>query len=233
LPKSHISLFSLHGLGQHSKWVGKCYLIRLKRVMSSHFRTCSAQFVSAMSLLIALLPGMPDVVRADEDIRPFDHVIERIDRLEFYRLADFGSPDSACYPCQIAQHVKCDQSCYAEIPSVSLICTQKIRGLSIGPFDREERARILGELFKTDTIFITTTVGDEPLEAPRVASIAGDEDNDYAIDIEGLEGFKNTLIRASTSPEQFSVTVGSERYTIPLSYKVKDGLYRFLKQCPD
>lgn len=206
---------------------------RFKSVMFSQYRSRSPWLGPILPLLMTFLPGMLAAARADELIRPFDHVIERVDRLEFYRLADFGGPDSDCYPCQIAQHAKCDQSCYAEIPSVSLICTQKIRGLSIGPFNREERARLFGELLKTDTIFITTTLGDEPLAAPRIASVAGDVDNDYAIDIEGLEGFKNTLVRASTGPEQFSITVGSEHYVIPLNPKVKDGLYRFLKQCPD
>lgn len=202
-------------------------------MFSPFFQSRGPRFSPLVPLLMTLLSGVPTAAGADEMIRPFDHVIERVDRLEFYRLADFGAPDSDCNPCQIAQHAKCDQSCYAEIPSVSLICTQKIRGLSIGPFDREERGRVLGELFRTDTIFITTPLGDEPLAAPRIASVAGEVDNDYAIDIEGLEGFKNTLIRASTVPEQFSITVGSEHYLIPLSPKVKDGLYRFLKQCPD
>ena len=167
---------------------------------------------------------------------PFDHVIERVDRLEFYRLADFGPSGSPCRPCQAAEHAKCDPACYAEIPSLSLICSQKIRGLSVGPFDRESRGRVLSELFNTDMVIITTAAGKDVLEAPRIISVAGTDEDNYAIDIEGLdEGFKNALVRASTAtaPEQFSVKVGTEDYVIPLSAKVKDGFYRFLKQCPD
>jgi hypothetical protein len=185
-------------------------------------------------LLVIFLSGGLSFANADDAVLPYDHVIERIDRVEFYRLADFGPPGSACNPCQIPQHMNCDTSCYAEIPSLSLICTQKVRGLSIGPFTREERGRILGELFKTDTIFITTGADDEPLSAPRIVSAAGDQDDDYAIDIEGLEeGFKNTLIRASTTLGQLTVKVGTEQYTIPLNDRIKDGLSRFLRQCPD
>lgn len=185
-------------------------------------------------LVLGLVPGMPTVASADDAAVPYDHIIERIDRVEFYRLADFGPPGSACNPCQIPQHMQCDTSCYAEIPSLSLICTQKIRGLSIGPFNREERGRILGELFKTDTIFITTGADDEPLAATRIVSAAGEGDDDYAIDIEGLEeGFKNTLIRASTTLGQLTVRVGTEQYTISLNDKIKDSLSRFLRQCPD
>lgn len=185
-------------------------------------------------LVIGLAVGLLPTARADDDDLPYDHVIERIDRLEFYRLADFGPPGSACNTCQIPQHMQCDTSCYAEIPSLSFICTQTIRGLSIGPFNRDERAIILGELFKTDMIFITTAADEEPLSAPRIVSVAGDEGDDYAIDIEGLdEGYKNTLIRASTTTGQFSVRVGTEQYAIPLSDKVKDSLNRFLRQCPN
>lgn len=171
---------------------------------------------------------------AEEDILLMDHVIERVDRLEFYRLADFGPPDNPCNPCQTAQHVKCVESCYSEIPSLSLVCSARIRGLSVGPFDREKRALVLGELFKTDAVFVTTAAGEEPLEAPRVTSVAGHADDDYAIDVEGFErGYKNILVRASTAPDQFAVRVGPLTYRIPLSEKVKDGMYRFLRQCPD
>lgn len=171
---------------------------------------------------------------AEDNILLLDHVIERVDRLEFYRLADFGPPDHPCNPCQTAQHVNCIESCYTEIPSLSLVCSTRIRGLSIGPFDREERARVLGELLRTDRVFFTTSAGEEPLTAPRVTSVAGHAEDDYAIDIEGFEpGYKNILVRASTAPDQFGVKVGPLTYRIPLSEKVKDGMYRFLRQCPD
>lgn len=207
------------------------------------FMTSSARFAAFFSgtqrrpaaLMTLLLLAMLQGAAANEPLR-LDHVIERIDRLEFYRLADFGPPDSACHSCLTAQHVKCNSSCYTEIPSLSLICSLKVRGLSIGPFDREERNRILGELLLTDTVFMTTPAGEEALAAPRIVSAAGYEEDNYAIDIEGLDnGFKNTLIRASIAdtPAQFSVRVGLQSYMVPVTAKVQDGLYRFLKQCPD
>lgn len=184
--------------------------------------------------LLAGLLLMPFWCGAEDNVLLLDHVIERVDRLEFYRLADFGPPDHPCNPCQTAQHVKCLESCYSEIPSLSLVCSTRIRGLSIGPFDHEERAQVLGELFRHDTVFFTTSAGEEPLVAPRVTSVAGLADDDYAIDIEGFEsGYKNILVRASTAPDQFGVKVGPLIYRIPLSEKVKDGMYRVLRQCPD
>ena len=161
-----------------------------------------------------------------------DHAIERIDRIEFYRLSDFGPPDSACHPCLSPQHIKCNTACYGSRPSLSLICSVKVRGLSIGPFTRVERWQILEELFKTDQVYFMTSAGEEVLEAPRVTSSTGEDDSDYAIDIEGFEGFKNTLVRASAAPEQFRVKIGPATYEVPLGEKTKDGLYRFLKQCP-
>ena len=161
-----------------------------------------------------------------------DHAIERIDRIEFYRLSDFGPPDSACHPCLSPQHIKCNTACYGSRPSLSLICSAKVKGLSIGPFTRAERWQILEELFKTDQVYFMTSAGEEVLEAPRVTSSTGEDDSDYAIDIEGFEGLKNTLVRASAAPEQFKVKIGPATYEVPLGEKTKDGLYRFLKQCP-
>ena len=185
----------------------------------------------------------PQVSGADDFALPFnatdpqktlilDHAIERVDRIEFYRLSDFGPPESACHPCLSPQHIKCDTACYRGMPSLSLICSARVRGLSIGPFTRAERWQILEELFKTDQVSFLTAAGEEILEAPRVASSAGEDDSDYAIDIEGFEGFKNTLVRASAAPEHFQVKIGPAIYEMPLDPKIKDGLYRFLKQCP-
>ena len=164
----------------------------------------------------------------------FDHVIERVNRLEFYRLADFGPPGSDCNPCQIAQHVNCKEQCYSEITSLSLVCAAHLQGMSLGPYSREERGQVLGELFKTDAIQITTGLGDEPLEVRKVSSVSGESEEAYAIDLEGIEGFKNTLIRASAlENEQFSIMVGNENFLIPLSPKIRDGFQRLLRQCPD
>ena len=176
----------------------------------------------------------PTVMAEDNPSVRFDHVIDRVDRLEFYRIDDFGPPGSACHECSSPQHVNCRASCYAEIPSLSLICSQRIRGLSIGPFDRAERGRILEELFKTDAITIFTDLGEELLDAPSISSESGDQEEDYAIDIKGLEGFKNSLIRASSSDkEEFTVQVGKDDFIVPLNPKIRDGLHRFIRQCPD
>ena len=185
-------------------------------------------------LLLSASHGQADVVGSEEDASVrLDHVIDRIDRLEFYRLEDFGPPDSACHACLYPQHVNCNAACYSQLPSLSFVCSQKIRGLSIGPFDREERGGILAELFKTDTLFITTLNGDESLDAYRISSEAGMPGGNFAIDIEGLDGLKNTLTRASTNSDQFSVRVGMKNYTIPITPRIRDAMYRFLKQCPD
>ena len=184
-------------------------------------------------LLIASVNPLPAMAEDNPSIR-FDHALDRVDRLEFYRLDDFGPPGSACHACSSPQHVSCNPSCYAEIPSLSLVCSQRIRGISIGPFDRTGRGRILEELFKTDAITISTDLGEESLDAPSISSESGDQDENYAIDIKGLEGFKNSLIRVSSSDkEEFTVKVGTDDFIVPLNPKIRDGLHRFIKQCPD
>ena len=191
----------------------------------------------ALYILAGLWPScavMANTLGGEKPPIHFDHVIERINRLEFYRLADFGPPGSDCNPCQIAQHVNCNKQCYAEITSLSLICAAHLQGMSLGPYSREERGQMLGELFKTDTIQISTGLGDEPLEIRNITSVSGEKGEDYAIDLEGIEGFKNTLIRASAlENEQFSIIVGNETFLIPLSPKIRDGFQRLLRQCPD
>lgn len=197
--------------------------------------------IAGIALLLILGPSsrgademaLPSNVPEPQKTVILDHAIERVDRIEFYRLSDFGTPESACHPCLSPQHIKCDTACYRSMPSLSLICTARVRGLSIGPLTRDERWQILEELFRTDEVYFMTSAGEEVLEAPRVASSTGEDDSDYAIDIEGFEGFKNTLVRASAAPEQFRVKIGPAIYEIPLSPKTKDGLYRFLKQCPN
>ncbi len=187
----------------------------------------------ASLLTITLVYGHPATAETLDAIH-FDHAISRVDRLEFYRLEDFGPAGSRCHECKTAQHASCDPSCYAAIPSLSLVCSQKIRGLSIGPYSREGRARVLGELFKTDTIVISTDLGEEPLDAPSISSEGSGQEDDYAIDINGLEGFKNSLLRASSSQrDQFNIQVGSEDFVIPLNPKISDDLHRFIRQCPD
>ena len=196
-------------------------------------RTLATSTWALALLSVASLNPLPVLADENPSIR-FDHVIDRVDRLEFYRMDDFGPPGSACHECSTTQHVNCNASCYAEIPSLSLICSQRIRGISIGPFDRAERGRILDELFRTDAIKISTDLGEESLDAPSISSESGDQDEDYAIDIKGLEGFKNSLIRASSSDkEEFTVQVGTEDFIVPLTPKIRDGLHRFIRQCPD
>ena len=194
------------------------------------------RFASSLTLAllsIASLNPRPLLAEENPSIR-FDHAIDHFDRLEFYRMDDFGPPGSACHECSTPQHVNCNTSCYAEIPSLSLICSQRIRGISIGPFDRAERGLILNELFKSDAITISTDLGEESLDAPSISSESGNQDEDYAIDIKGLEGFKNSLIRASSSDkEEFTIRVGTEDFIVPLNPKIRDSLQRFIKQCPD
>jgi hypothetical protein len=184
-------------------------------------------------LLMACLNPLPVMAEDNPPVR-FDHVIDRIDRLEFYRIDDFGPPGSACHACSSPQHVNCQARCYSEIPSLSLICSQRVQGLSIGPFDRAGRGRILEELFRTDTITIFTDLGEESLDAPSISSESGDQEENYAIDIKGLDGFKNALIRASSSDkETFNIKVGTDDFMVPLNPKIRDGLHRFIRQCPD
>ena len=170
---------------------------------------------------------------ADEAPEPFDHVLDYGSRLEFYRLSGFGPPGSDCHVCRTPQHVNCDQTCYEEMPSLTLICSRDTKAVSIGPFDRAERIKLLDELFKTDAIEISTPLGYEPLEARRVVSVLGDNSPDSSIDIEDLDGLKNALTRASGANENFFVKIGTEAYKIPLTVKIQESLYRFLKQCPD
>jgi hypothetical protein len=119
------------------------------------------------------------------------------------------------------------------MPSLTLICSRDTKAVSIGPFDRAERIKLLDELFKTDAIEISTPLGYEPLEARRVVSVLGDDSPDSSIDIKDLDGLKNALTRASGANENFFVKIGTEVYKIPLTVKIQESLYRFLKQCPD
>lgn len=193
------------------------------------------RFLKALSaLLMLLLPGALPAAEEAADPIQFDHAIFRGDRLEFYRLDDFGPPGSPCHECRTAQHVNCNPSCYAEIPSLSLVCTQKIHALSVGPFTHEQRGRIIGELFKTDSVFINTELGEETLASTSISSESSQREDDYAIDIKGLEGFKNSLIRASSSErDHFGIQVGSAEFAIPLNPRIRDDLNQFIRQCPD
>ena len=128
---------------------------------------------------------------------------------------------------------RCDVACYEQLPSLSLICSPSVHGLSVGPFDRDARGQQLSALLRTDSVRVATQIGVESLQATRISTVQGLEDNRYAIDLEGFEGFKNTFERAYAAPQQFEVEVGQTVYSVPLSPRTRDGLYLFLKQCPD
>jgi hypothetical protein len=165
----------------------------------------------------------------------FDTLIHRGSRLEFFRKEDFGNPNSPCYPCLTPQHVNCPTQCYQEATNLTLICSHEVHGLSVGPFDRQERGRILSDLMKHDQVLVTTIQGDEALRARRITSQIGDDSviENFGLDIEGFEGMREVLFRA-TAPEmeQLQIQVGPYMLTTILSVGTRDKFYDFLKQCP-
>jgi hypothetical protein len=119
------------------------------------------------------------------------------------------------------------------LPSLGLACASNVQAVSIGPFARADRIHVLDELFKNDEIAISTLQGFEYLEARHVSSVIADNGEEAFIDVEGLEGLKNTLTRAADSHQYFSVRVGTETYRVALNFQIQEDLYRFIKQCPD
>lgn len=165
----------------------------------------------------------------------FDTLIHRGPRLEFFRKADFGDANSPCYPCLTPQHVNCPTQCYQQATNLTLICSREVKGLSVGPFDRRERGRILGDLMKTDTVLVASLRGEETLHARRISSQMGDEPGgeNFGLDIEGFEGMKEILWRATAQEiEQFQIRVGPYVLSTILHVGNRDKFYDFLKQCP-
>ena len=165
----------------------------------------------------------------------FDTLINRGPRLEFFRKADFGDANSPCYPCLIPQHVNCPAQCYQQATNLTLICSREIKGLSVGPFDRQERGRILSDLMKTDTVLVATLRGDETLHGRRISSQMGEDPGaeNFGLDIEGFEGMKEVLWRATDHEiEQFQIRVGPYVLSSILHVGNRDKIYDFLKQCP-
>ena len=164
----------------------------------------------------------------------FDYPIYRGERLEFYRRADFSNSDPACRPCLVPQNVNCPLICYQQVPSLTLVCSGEIRAISLGPFTRRFRERILSEVFKTDSISFMTTEGEESVPVKTIRSEAGDEADQYAIDFEGIDSFKSMLTRAT--PTEFSalnLKIGPQPYTIPLDVRIRSSMHDFLRQCPN
>jgi hypothetical protein len=165
----------------------------------------------------------------------FDTLIQRGPRLELFRKADFGDAHSPCYPCLTPQHVNCPTQCYQQATNLTLICSREVHGLSVGPFDRQERGRILADLMKTDSVLVATLRGEETLHARRISSQIGEDPSseNFGLDIEGFEGMRDVLWRA-TDPEieQFQMRVGPYVLSTILQVGNRNKFYDFLKQCP-
>jgi hypothetical protein len=179
---------------------------------------------------------MPEAIpRPELSFIAFDTLIHRGPRLEFFRKADFGDANSPCYPCLTPQHVNCPTQCYQQATNLTLICSREVRGLSVGPFDRAERGRILADLMKSDTVLVATLRGEEALHARRISSQMGDDagGENFGLDVEGFEGMRDILRRA-TAPEieQFQIRVGPYVLSTILHVGNRDKFYDFLKQCP-
>jgi hypothetical protein len=163
---------------------------------------------------------------------PFDHVIEYGERLEFYRLSDFDMADSECRACLVPQHIGCNPACYADRPSLTMVCSASTRAISIGPLDGGMRSRVLAEIYRTDAVSFADQRGEDILTAPRVISVYDEPRGDYSIDIEGLTSLKSSLIRAKSAYQSFAVRIGGEEYVIPLNHKINDAISQLLRQCP-
>lgn len=179
---------------------------------------------------------IPDAIPNPElSFLAFDTLIHRGPRLEFYRKLDFGDANSPCYPCLTPQHVNCPTQCYQQAANLTLICSREVHGISVGPFDRAERGRILADLLKADTVLVATLRGEEALHARRISSQLGDDtgSENFGLDVEGFEGMRNVLQRA-TAPEieQFQIRVGPYVLSTILHVGNRDKFYDFLKQCP-
>lgn len=165
----------------------------------------------------------------------FDTLILQGTRLEFFRKSDFGDANSPCHPCLIARHVNCPSECYQQATNLTLICSREVHGISVGPFDRQERGRILSDLMKTDRVLVATLRGEEAMQARRISSQLGDDPGgeNFGLDIEGFEGLREILRRA-TDPEieQFQIRVGPYVLSTILHAGNRDKFYDFLKQCP-
>ncbi len=187
----------------------------------------------AMSFLFLALAIAPAVGYEVQSLS-FDWAIQQGHRLEFYRQDDFGAAGDACNVCLTPLHVNCPTSCYRNIKNVSFICSASTRGISLGPYNRTDRNLMMNALFMNEQVIFANAFGEEPIEIPKISSQSGDSDDQYAIDLEGLEGFKNILERATAQElNQFSVRIGTEILTVPLEPKARSAFYHFLKQCPD
>ena len=195
-------------------------------------------------LLLALLPlgvmsAEGPIMEATPEAKlsfiAFDTLILRGPRLEFFRKIDFGDANSPCYPCLTPLHVNCPTQCYQHATNLTLICSREIKGLSVGPFDRKERGRILADLMKADKVLVATLRGEETLMARRISSQMGDDPGgeNFGLDIEGFEGMKDVLWRATDQEiEQFQIRVGPYVLSTILHVGHRDKFYDFLKQCP-
>lgn len=162
----------------------------------------------------------------------FDTLIHRGPRLEFFRKADFNG---ACLPCLTPQHVDCPSLCYEHATNLTLICSSEIKGLSIGPFDRSERMRILEDLLKTDRILVATSRGEELLDATRISSQRGNDagQSNFGLDLIGFTGMRDILMRATqTDISDFQIRVGPYVLSTQLHVGNRNKFDEFIRQCP-
>ncbi len=163
-----------------------------------------------------------------------DFPIFRGERLEFFRRADFSNFDPACRPCLVPQNVNCPSMCYQQLPSLTLVCAGEIRAISLGPLNRAFRGKILSELFKTDAMVWMTSEGEDITLVRTIRSEAGEQPDQYAVDLEGIDGFKNALIRSTPADfSELNLKIGPQPYTIPLDARVRGAVHDFVRQCPN
>ena len=186
-----------------------------------------------VGLVVLALKGQASL--ADEiQSSNFDWPIQQGHRLEFYRQEDFGAVGDACHVCLTPLHVNCPTACYQDLKNLSLICSASTQGISIGPYNRSDRNLMMNALLTNEQVIFANTFGEETIEIPKISSQSGDHEDQYAIDLEGLEGLKNSLERATANElNQFSVRIGNEILTVTLEPKARSAFYHFLRQCPD
>lgn len=166
----------------------------------------------------------------------FDTLIHDNGRLEFYHLADFSGDRYACAPCLQPHHVNCPESCYLTASNLTLICTHKVMGLSLGPFDRANRQRTLNDLLLTDQVIVATAEGETALLGTRISSQSAfaDAADSFSIEVEGFRMFKRALEQATTPDlESFQIRIGPHLISLPLSAAHRTLFNAFLRQCPE
>ena len=164
--------------------------------------------------------------------REFDTLILNGTRLEMYVREDFSGD---CAPCLMPHHVNCQGECYLKARNLSLVCSASVKGLSLGPFDRTERGKVLRDLYKTDSVIIATGEGETFLQGSRISSqSAGLEGmENFSVEIEGFRGFRSVLEQSVTAGlESFQIRVGTYVLSTQLRVDARSHFSDFIRQCP-